>query len=28
MTATGKKMHFRIRESAIADSAAGLLERP
>jgi len=28
MTATGKKMHFRVRESAIADSAAGLLERP
>jgi len=28
MTATGKKMHFRIRESAIADAAAGLLERP
>jgi acyl-CoA synthetase (AMP-forming)/AMP-acid ligase II len=26
MTATGKKMHFRVRESAIAD--AGLLERP
>jgi acyl-CoA synthetase (AMP-forming)/AMP-acid ligase II len=28
MTATGKKMHFRVRESAIADDAAGLLERP
>jgi acyl-CoA synthetase (AMP-forming)/AMP-acid ligase II len=28
MTATGKKMHFRVRESAIADAAAGLLERP
>jgi acyl-CoA synthetase (AMP-forming)/AMP-acid ligase II len=26
MTATGKKMHFRVRETAIAD--AGLLERP
>ena len=28
MTATGKKMHFRVRETAIADHAAGLLERP
>ena len=28
MTATGKKMHFRVRESAIADAAEGLLERP
>jgi acyl-CoA synthetase (AMP-forming)/AMP-acid ligase II len=28
MTATGKKMHFRLRETAIADAAAGLLERP
>ncbi len=28
MTATGKKMHFRVRESAIADAAADLLERP
>jgi acyl-coenzyme A synthetase/AMP-(fatty) acid ligase len=28
MTATGKKMHFRVRESAIADEAAGLLARP
>jgi acyl-CoA synthetase (AMP-forming)/AMP-acid ligase II len=27
MTATGKKMHFRVRETAIADAAAGLLER-
>jgi acyl-CoA synthetase (AMP-forming)/AMP-acid ligase II len=26
MTATGKKMHFRVRESAIAEAA--LLERP
>ncbi|HEY2054811.1 MAG TPA: AMP-binding protein [Solirubrobacterales bacterium] len=28
MTATGKKMHFRVRESAIADESAGLLQRP
>jgi acyl-CoA synthetase (AMP-forming)/AMP-acid ligase II len=28
MTATGKKMHFRVRETAIADDAAGLLKRP
>jgi acyl-CoA synthetase (AMP-forming)/AMP-acid ligase II len=28
MTATGKKMHFRVRETAIADAAAALLERP
>jgi acyl-CoA synthetase (AMP-forming)/AMP-acid ligase II len=28
MTATGKKMHFRVREMAIADSAGGRLERP
>jgi acyl-CoA synthetase (AMP-forming)/AMP-acid ligase II len=28
MTATGKKMHFRVRETAIADDAAGLLVRP
>jgi acyl-CoA synthetase (AMP-forming)/AMP-acid ligase II len=28
MTATGKKMHFRVRETAIADERAGLLERP
>jgi acyl-CoA synthetase (AMP-forming)/AMP-acid ligase II len=28
MTATGKKMHFRVREAAIADAAADLLERP
>jgi acyl-CoA synthetase (AMP-forming)/AMP-acid ligase II len=28
MTATGKKMHFRVRETAIADAAAGLLDRP
>jgi len=27
MTATGKKMHFRVRETAIADAASGLLER-
>ncbi len=28
MTATGKKMHFRVAEMAVADAAAGLLERP
>ena len=28
MTATGKKMHFRVREAAIADETAGLLTRP
>jgi acyl-CoA synthetase (AMP-forming)/AMP-acid ligase II len=28
MTATGKKMHFRVREAAVADDAAGLLIRP
>jgi acyl-CoA synthetase (AMP-forming)/AMP-acid ligase II len=28
MTATGKKMHFRVAEMAVADDAAGLLERP
>ncbi|HVW18822.1 MAG TPA: AMP-binding protein [Solirubrobacteraceae bacterium] len=28
MTATGKKVHFRVREMARADAAAGLLERP
>ncbi|HEX4308127.1 MAG TPA: AMP-binding protein [Solirubrobacterales bacterium] len=28
MTATGKKMHFRVRDGAIADAASGLLERP
>jgi acyl-coenzyme A synthetase/AMP-(fatty) acid ligase len=27
MTATGKKMHFRVRATAIADDEAGLLER-
>jgi acyl-CoA synthetase (AMP-forming)/AMP-acid ligase II len=27
-TATGKKLHYRIREQARADAAAGLLERP
>jgi acyl-coenzyme A synthetase/AMP-(fatty) acid ligase len=27
MTATGKKMHFRVAEMAFADDAAGLLER-
>ena len=28
MTATGKKMHFRVREEAAADDAAGTLVRP
>ncbi|HEY1855151.1 MAG TPA: AMP-binding protein [Solirubrobacterales bacterium] len=28
MTATGKKVHFRVRETAIADDAADLLIRP
>jgi acyl-CoA synthetase (AMP-forming)/AMP-acid ligase II len=28
MTATGKKMHFRVAESALADAPAGLLQRP
>jgi acyl-CoA synthetase (AMP-forming)/AMP-acid ligase II len=28
MTATGKKMHFRVAEQAVADEAAGLLVRP
>ncbi len=28
LTATGKKLHYRIREQARADAAAGLLERP
>ncbi len=28
MTATGKKMHFRVRETAIADATAGRLIRP
>ena len=28
MTATGKKMHFRVAEMAISDAAAGLLQRP
>ncbi|QEC48708.1 AMP-binding protein [Baekduia soli] len=28
MTATGKKMHFRVREQAPRDAADGLLERP
>lgn len=27
MTATGKKMQFRVREMAIVDAAAGLLAR-
>lgn len=28
MTATGKKMHYRVQEHATKDAAAGLLERP
>jgi acyl-CoA synthetase (AMP-forming)/AMP-acid ligase II len=28
VTATGKKMHYKVREMAIADDAAGLLARP
>jgi acyl-CoA synthetase (AMP-forming)/AMP-acid ligase II len=28
MTATGKKMHFRVAEMAVTDDASGLLERP
>jgi acyl-CoA synthetase (AMP-forming)/AMP-acid ligase II len=28
MTATGKKMHFRVAEQAVTDAAAGLLTRP
>ena len=28
MTATGKKLHYQLREQAAADAAAGLLERP
>jgi len=28
MTATGKKMHFRVAEMAVTDDAAGLLVRP
>ena len=28
LTATGKKLHYRLREQAPADAAAGLLERP
>jgi acyl-CoA synthetase (AMP-forming)/AMP-acid ligase II len=28
MTATGKKLHYRIRSQAVDDAAAGLLERP
>ncbi|HEY0280287.1 MAG TPA: AMP-binding protein [Solirubrobacterales bacterium] len=28
MTATGKKMHFRVAEQAVADDDAGLLQRP
>jgi acyl-coenzyme A synthetase/AMP-(fatty) acid ligase len=28
MTATGKKMHYQVRDQARADAAAGVLERP
>jgi acyl-CoA synthetase (AMP-forming)/AMP-acid ligase II len=28
MTATGKKIHYRVREMAVADDSAGLLQRP
>jgi acyl-CoA synthetase (AMP-forming)/AMP-acid ligase II len=28
LTATGKKLHYRLREQALADAQAGLLERP
>ncbi len=28
VTATGKKMHYKVREMAAADEAAGLLTRP
>lgn len=28
MTATGKKVHCRVREMAVSDAAAGLLQRP
>jgi acyl-CoA synthetase (AMP-forming)/AMP-acid ligase II len=28
LTATGKKLHYKIREQALQDAAAGLLERP
>ncbi|HYZ53755.1 MAG TPA: hypothetical protein VE733_09700 [Streptosporangiaceae bacterium] len=28
VTATGKKMHYKVREMAIEDNAAGLLARP
>ncbi|MGH2857381.1 MAG: class I adenylate-forming enzyme family protein [Solirubrobacteraceae bacterium] len=28
MTATGKKLHYRLREQAVSDDAAGLLQRP
>jgi acyl-CoA synthetase (AMP-forming)/AMP-acid ligase II len=28
MTATGKKVHYQVREQALRDAAAGLLERP
>jgi acyl-CoA synthetase (AMP-forming)/AMP-acid ligase II len=28
LTATGKKLHYRVREQARADAQAGLLEHP
>ena len=28
LTATGKKIHYQVREQARQDAAAGLLERP
>ena len=28
LTATGKKLHYKVREQAREDAAAGLLERP
>ena len=28
MTATGKKVHYQVREQAVEDDAAGLLRRP
>ncbi|MGH3094772.1 MAG: class I adenylate-forming enzyme family protein [Streptosporangiales bacterium] len=28
MTATGKKMHYKVKQDAVADAEAGLLERP
>jgi len=28
MTATGKKVHYQVRQQAVRDAADGLLERP